>query len=148
MYCSLNSVENCVNDVTCPSGRLTNQSSAVPVSVLINILQCIASEPPVSIICVWKVVRWPFGSSTPVKVALGPTNVAGITASMIACENGIGKALGGVAGSCSSTARPLPLANSCAVLRFWLAMQPNLTVYVLDPFLMPPPFLEGRASFP
>ena len=105
MYFSLNSVKNCMNDVTCLSGRLTNQSSIMLVSVLMNILQCTASEPRVSIICVWKSVRWASGSFTPVKVALGPTNVAGITASMIACENGIGKALGGVASSCSSTAR-------------------------------------------
>jgi len=57
MYCSLNSIENCVNDVTCPSGRLMNQSSVAPTSVLMNNLQCNASEPPTSIICVRKVVR-------------------------------------------------------------------------------------------
>ena len=32
----------------------------------------------------------------PLKVALGPTNVAGSTTSIIACKNGIGKSLGGV----------------------------------------------------
>ena len=70
-----------------------------------NSLQRTASEPQTNIICVWKDVRWASGSFTLVKVALCPTNVAGITTSMIACENGIGKSLGGVAGSCSSTSR-------------------------------------------
>ena len=50
-------------------------------------------------------MRWASGSSTPVKVGLGPTNVAGITASMIACENGIENSIGGVIGSWSSTSR-------------------------------------------
>ena len=36
----------------------------------------------------------------PVNVTLGPTSVAGITTSMITCENGVGNSLGGgVAGS-------------------------------------------------
>ena len=98
MYCSLNSLESCVNDVTWPSERLINQSIAVPTNVLMKNLHCTASNPPTP-------VRWASRSSTPVKVALGPTNVAGITVSMIACENGIGKSLGSVSGSCSSTSR-------------------------------------------
>ena len=90
--------------------------------MLINSLQRTASEPPTNIICVWKAVRWAYGSSTPVKVALGPTNVAGITTSMIACENGIGKSVDGVTGSCSSTSRSpawfrKSLHNSSLVLR-------------------------------
>jgi len=32
-------------------------------------------------------------------MALGPTNVAGIMTSMITCENGMGKSMGGVVGS-------------------------------------------------
>ena len=56
MYCSLNSIENCAKNVTCLSGRLTNQSSFVPVSMLMDSLQCTASEPPDNIIWVWKVV--------------------------------------------------------------------------------------------
>jgi len=35
----------------------------------------------------------------PVKVTLGPTSMAGITTSMISCENGVGNSLGGGAGS-------------------------------------------------
>jgi len=79
MYCALNSLVSCGNDVTWPSRRLMNQSIAVPTRVLMNNLHLTVSEPPTSIICVWKVVRWASGSSVPVKVTLGPTNVAGIT---------------------------------------------------------------------
>ena len=51
---------------------------------------------------------------------------------------------------------PLPVAAnactvtrwSCTVLHLWLAMQPGQPGCVLDPFLMPPPFPEGRASSP
>jgi len=43
-----------------------------------------------------------FGSSTLVNVAFGPTNVGGITASMIACDKGMGNSLGGVKNSRSS----------------------------------------------
>ena len=67
-----------------PVGRLTNHSSAVPWSVLTNILQYTASDPPDSIICVWNVVRWASGSSTPVKTALTGTTLAGIGVSVIA----------------------------------------------------------------
>ena len=90
------------------------------------------------------------------KVALGPTNVAGITASMIGCENGIGKAL--VAWQVLALPPLVPLPDSadsytipywfCAVLRFLLATQPDQFGCVLDPVLMSPPFLGGRASFP
>ena len=57
MYCSLNSLDNCANDVIWPLGRLMNQSIIVPTRVLMNNLHCTASEPPTNIICVWKVVR-------------------------------------------------------------------------------------------
>ena len=50
IYCSLNSLESCANDVTCRSRRLRNQSSTVPASVLMKSLQRIASEPPTNII--------------------------------------------------------------------------------------------------
>ena len=156
MYCSLNSLEICVNDVTWPSERLMNQSIVVPTSVLMNNLHRTASEPLTNIICVWKVVRWAFGSSTPVKVALGPTNVAGITASMITCENGIGKSRGGVAGSWSCISHSpawfrKPLRNSSLVLSnsSFLASDATKSIWcVLDPLLMQPLFLGGPASFP
>ena len=99
MYCALNNFVSCGNDVTWPSDRLMNQSITVPAKVLMNSLHCTASEPPTSIIYVWKAVRWAFGSSIPVKVTLGPTSVAGITASTISGENGVGNSLGGVTGS-------------------------------------------------
>ena len=99
MYYALSSFVSCGNDVTWPSGRLMNQSIVVPTRMLMNSLHHTASEPPTNIVYLWKVVRWASWSSIPVKVALGPTNVAGITTSMISCENGIGNSLGGVAGS-------------------------------------------------
>jgi len=99
MYCALNSFVNCGNDVTWPSGRLMNQSIVVPAKVLMNSLHRTASEPPTSIICVWKAVRWASGSSVPVKVTLGPMSVTGIVASTISYENGVGNSLGGVTGS-------------------------------------------------
>ena len=71
----------------CPSGRLANHSSAAPDSVLISILQYTTSDPPVSVIWVWNVVRWASGSSTPVKETLGPRDVVGKAAFMIAHEN-------------------------------------------------------------
>ena len=99
MYCALNSFVSCGNDVTWPSERLMNQSIVVPTKVLMNSLHRTASEPPTNIICVWKAVSWASGSSIPVKVTLGPTSVAGIAASTISCENGVGNSLGGVVGS-------------------------------------------------
>jgi len=57
MYCYLNSLVSCENDVTWPSGRLMNQSITNPTSVLMNCLHRTASEPPTNIICVWKAVR-------------------------------------------------------------------------------------------
>ena len=52
----------------------------------------------------WNAVRWASGSSTPVKVTFGPRDVIGNIVSMIACENGMGRALSGTSGACSSTA--------------------------------------------
>ena len=106
MYCALNSLVSCGNAVTWPSGRLMNQSIIVPTIVFMNSLHLTASEPPTNIICVWKALRWASESSVPVKVTLGRTNVAGITASMISCENDIGNSLGGVTGSRSLSSRP------------------------------------------
>ena len=104
-YCSLNSVENWSKLVMCPSGRLTNHSNVVPDSVLISILQYTASDPPVSIIWVWNVVRWASRSSTPVKETFRPRDVVGNAVFMIACENGMGHALGGAGGARSSVAQ-------------------------------------------
>ena len=59
-----------------------------------------------------KVGLW---SSTLVKVTLGPTSVAGITASMISSENGVGNSLGGVSGSWSAPSRSA--AWDCRSLR-------------------------------
>jgi len=89
------------------------------------------------------------------KVTLGPTNVVGITTSMIACENGIGNSLGGVASSRSSTYVPLPdSADPCttppsigAVLCLLPATQPNQPGCVLDPLLTQPLLIRGPASF-
>jgi len=121
MYCSLNSVENWPNEVMCPSGRLTNQSNAVPDGVLMKSLQCTTLEPPESIIWVWKAVIWASGSSTLVKVTFRPMNVAGITVSMITWENGMGQTLTGMGGARSSTVRSPTfrkfLRNSSLVLR-------------------------------
>ena len=86
----MNNFVSCGNDVTCPSGRLMNHSITVLAKVLMNNLHRATSEPPTSIICAWKVARWASGSSIPVKVTLGPTSVAGITASTISVENGVG----------------------------------------------------------
>ena len=101
-YCSLNSWESCAKDVIWPSERLMNQSMAMPVKVLMKSLHLTASEQPTSIICVWNAVRCASGSSIPVKVTLGPTNVLGFTASRIDCENGVENSLGGVKHSRSS----------------------------------------------
>ena len=57
-YCSLNSVANWSKVVMCPSGRLTNHSNVAPDNVLMSILQYTTSDPPMSIIWVWNVVRW------------------------------------------------------------------------------------------
>ena len=105
----------------CPSGRPTNQSNVVPNSVLMNNLQRMTSEPPESIIWVWKFVIWASGSSTSMKVTFRPMNVAGITVSMIVWEKGMGRALTGVGGArsstiCSPTCCQL-LRNSSLVLR-------------------------------
>jgi len=68
MYCALNNFVSCGNEVTWPSGRLMNQSIVFPVRVLMNNLHLTASEPPISIICMWKAVRWASKSPVPVKV--------------------------------------------------------------------------------
>ena len=99
MYCALKNFVSYGNNITWPSGRLMNQSIAVPTRVLMNSLHLTASEPPTSIIFVWKAMRWASGSSVPVKVTLGPTSVVGITTSTISYENDIGNSLGGVTGS-------------------------------------------------
>ena len=104
-YCSLNSGESCAKDVMWPSGRLMNQSIAIPVRVLIKSLHLTASEPPTNIICVWNAVRSASGSSIPVKVTLGPVNVLGIADSRIGCENGVVNSLGGDVASGSSPPR-------------------------------------------
>jgi len=82
-----------------------NRSNAVPENVLINSLQCIALVPPQTIIWVWKVVIWAFGSSTHVKAIFRPIKVADITISMIACEKGMGRALTGMGRVHSSVVR-------------------------------------------
>ena len=43
----------------------------MPVSVPMNILQCLASVPPEMIIWALNAIRWLSGSSTPVKVVWG-----------------------------------------------------------------------------
>ena len=103
-YCSLNSVANLLKLVMCLSGRRMNHSSVAPDSVLISILQYTTSNPPVSIIWVWNAVRWAFGSSTPVKETFEPRDIVGKAAFMIAHENGMGRALSGTGGACSSAA--------------------------------------------
>ena len=103
-YYSLNSVANWLKVVMCPSGRLTNHSNVVPANVLISSLQYTASDPIVSIIWVWNIVRWASGSSTPVKVTFRPRDVVGNAISIIAWEDGMGRALDGMGGACSSTA--------------------------------------------
>ena len=75
MYCSRNNCESCVKEVMWPFGRLTNQSMAIPVNMLMKSLHLTASDTPTSIICVWNAVRSASESSIPVKVTLGPTNV-------------------------------------------------------------------------
>ena len=64
-----------------------------------------ASVPSEIIIWVWKAVIWAYGSSTPVKAIFGPMKLAGITVSMIACENGMGRALTGMGEVRSSVER-------------------------------------------
>ena len=88
-----------------------NQSIAIPVSVLMKSLHLAASEPPTSNIYVWNAVRCASGSSSPVKVTLGPVNGLGIVFSRIACENGVVNSLGGDAASGSSPPRH-PRRNS------------------------------------
>ena len=68
---------------------------AILLSVLMNILQYTASEPPDNIIWVWNAVRCAFGSSTPVNDAFTPTRLGGTMVPMISGENGMGNALGG-----------------------------------------------------
>ena len=58
-----------------------------------------ASDPPVSIIWVWNAVRWASGSSTLVKETFWPKDIVGNMTFMIACENGIGRALSGIGGA-------------------------------------------------
>jgi len=156
MYCVLNSFVSCGNDVTWPSGRLTNQSMAVLANVLMNSLHRTVSEPPTSIICVWKAIRWASGSSTPGKVTLGPTSVAGITASTIFGKNGVGNSLGGVPGSLSAPSRSVVWVfrslhsssfewrSSCS----WLATLPSQLGCVLGLLLTWPPLPEGVTSSP
>ena len=67
--------------------------SVVPVNVHINILQCIVFVPLKIIIWALNVVRWASGSSAPVKTILGVMKLTGMTTSIIACENGLGRAL-------------------------------------------------------
>ena len=50
-------------------------------------------------------MRWAFGSSTPVKETFGPRDIVGKVAFMLARENGMGRALSGTGGACSSVAR-------------------------------------------
>jgi len=111
---------------------------------------------PTNIICVWKAVRWAFESFVPVKVTLGPTNVDGITASMISCENSIRISLGGVAGSRSPSSR-VPawfcrsLCNSSFerhISLFVARDAPNQPGCVLGLLLTQPLLLEGPTSFP
>ena len=115
MYCSFNNVENWSNEVMCPSGRLMNQSNVVPENVPINSLLCMTSVPHEIIIWVWKVVMWASGSSTPVKVIFVPMKLAGITESMIAWENGMGRALTGMGGVRSSVRCKSPRNSSLAL---------------------------------
>ena len=91
-----------------------NQSIAILINVLMKSLHLAASEPPTSNICEWNDVRCASGSSTPVKVTLGPVNVLGIAVSRIACENGVVNSLGGDAASGSSPPRH-PRRNSSLV---------------------------------
>ena len=105
----------------CPSGRLINQFNIVPENVPMNNLQCIASVPPEIIIWVWKTVMWASESSTPMKVIFWTMKLAGIIVSMIAWEKGMGRALIGMSGPCSSVVRsPMcckSLCSSSLVLR-------------------------------
>ena len=54
-------------------------------------------------------------SSTPVKVTFGPRDVVGNAVSIIFCDNGMGRALSGMGGARSSTARSPARCNLCAV---------------------------------
>ena len=88
-----------------PSGRPTNHCIVVLVKIHMNILQCIAFVPPKIIIWALNVVRWLSRSSTPVKTILGVMKLAGMTVSIIACENGLGWALSWAIGPRSPTER-------------------------------------------
>ena len=74
----------------------------------------------VSIIWVWNAVSWASGSFTHVKETFGPRHV-GNTTFMIACKNGMGRALSGTGGARSSAARSptccKSLQNSSLALR-------------------------------
>jgi len=115
-----------------------------------------ASEPPTNIICVWNAVRCASGSYIPMNVTFGPTNVWGITASMIDCENGMGNSLGGVKHSRFSASRlpgwlRNPRRNSsfaCINLHSSPATPPDPPVCVLAQPLMPPSLPVGLASSP
>ena len=102
-----------------------NHSIVVPAKVLMNSLHRVASEPPTSIICVWKVTRWASGSSIPVKVIMGPPSVAGITAFTISVENGVGNSLGAVADPWSAPSRSVVWV--CRFLRSSLFMACDAT---------------------
>ena len=93
MNCSLNKAENWSKEVMWPSGRPTNDYSIVPVNVPMNNLQCMASIPPRMIIRALNAMRWASGSSVPIKKILGIMKLVGTMTSMIACENGMGRAL-------------------------------------------------------
>ena len=67
---------------------------------------------------------WASGYSTPMKAIFGPMKLDGITMSMIACENGMGRALTVWAGFAHLLYAHPCVANLCAVLR-WLCAVPH-----------------------
>ena len=113
----------------CLSGRLTNHSNVAPANVLMSSLQYTTSDPSVSIIWVWNVVRWASGSSTPVKVTFGPRDMVGNIVSMIVCENDMGRALSGTGGARSSTVRS---PTCCKSLRSSSLSARDLEISTLD----------------
>ena len=86
-------------------GETDEATNVVHVNVPMNNVQCMASVPPEIIIWVWKDMKWAFESSVPIKVIFGVMKLVGITTFMIAWENGMGRALTGMGGICSPTAR-------------------------------------------
>ena len=135
-YCSLNSVANWSKVGMSPSGRLTNHFNVAPANVLISNLQYTASDRPVSIIWVWKAVRWASRSSTPVKETFGPRDVVGNAVSMISCENSKGHALSGTCGARSSAGRSptccKSLRSSSLALRSSALSPHDATISTLD----------------